>query len=462
MLVYRLRRIVKAPRPIACPLRTVVVGAARCAMVVMAGAAPVAGAQTSPTVTNVFPVTFSGEVRARSEWERPGGALQADAFTYLRSRFGVKVDATPNAHIFLQVQDSRVLGGEGNPLTTASTLFDLHQAYLELSAPWHTATFAARVGRQEIPLSNERLVGVSNWTNTGRSFDGLRLLLSPANAKSGAELWTATAFAATVEEHGRHFGSAVNETGVLKEADHSLAGLFLSRRVTTPGTGVLNVEATALYDAGSAFRSYHNANRSTLDGRLRTANLYGFRAEVEGALQFGRQRYAPDTLHNSYQDVGAWLFAFRVGNADKTDARTSVAIGLDLLSGDDTPADGKYSAFSTLFASNHAFYGLQDIIGDPAASTKERGLIDALATASEKLSSVVSLKAELHHFTLASGSNTALGWEADITVPVRIGSAAGLDFGYSLFRPQAGAAAVGLGTAGQTRHWAYLQLRAGF
>ncbi len=419
-------------------------------------------AQTNSGVTNTIPITFSGEVRARSEWDKPGGALQADAFTYLRTRLGLKVDATPNARLFVQVQDSRVLGGEANPLTVASTLFELHQAYLELGTPWHATQFAARVGRQEIPLANERLVGASNWTNTGRSFDGVRLLLSPDQAKAGAEPWTLSAFAATIEEHGRHFGAAADETSVVKEPDHSLVGLFVTRRLETIHTGVMNFEGTALYDAGSNYRTYHNSNRGTLDGRVRVANFSGLRAEIEGAVQFGRQRYAPDTLHITYQNVGAYLLSARLGNAEKTDQRTSIAIGADLLSGDATPSDSKYSAFSTLFASNHQFYGLQDIIGDPAASTKERGLIDVLATGSEKLSSVVSLKGEVHHFTMAAGTNAALGWEIDVTLPIRIGTAAGLDIGYSQFHPEAGASAVGLGANGETKHWLFVSLRVGF
>ncbi|MEP6780706.1 MAG: alginate export family protein [Gemmatimonadaceae bacterium] len=419
-------------------------------------------AQTNVSVTNIIPITFSGEVRARAEWDKPGGNLQADQFTYLRTRFGIKVDATSHAHLMMQVQDSRVMGGEGNPLTTASTLFDLHQAYVELSAPWHNVQYAVRAGRQEMPLANERIVGASNWTNVGRSFDGVRLLLAPNNANAGTEPWTLSAFAMTVEEHGRHFGTTGDEASTVKEPDHSLVGLYATRRAETSHAGVVNFEGTALYDAGSNYRSYHNADRGTLDGRLRIANVSGLRAELEGALQFGRQRYAPDTLRVQYQDVGAWLLGARIGTAEAADTRTSVAIGVDVLSGDATPSDSRYSAFNTLFASNHQFYGLQDIIGDPASSTKERGLIDAFANGSERLSKNVSLKAELHHFTLATGSNASLAWEADLTLPIRIGSAVNIDVGYSLYHPDAGAAAVGLGTNGNFKHWLFVSLRAGF
>ena len=421
-----------------------------------------AQSQTSSTVTNSIPITFSGEVRARSEWDHPGGTLQSDEFTYLRTRFGVRVDATPKIGLMIQVQDSRVLGGEANPLSTSTSTFELHQAFLELATPWRSAQGALRVGRQEISVTNERLIGASNWTNTGRSFDGVRLLLSPTGSTAGAEGWTLSLFGATVEEHGRHFGTTGDENGTIKEPDHSVIGAFGTRQITTARAGKFALEGTAFHDAGSSYRSYKSANRTTVDGRVRMLNWKGVRADVEGALQFGRQRFVGDTAHVMLQDVKASLFGARVGIADKADSRIGATIGADRLSGDVTPGDGQYGAFNTLFASNHQYYGLQDVIGEPAASTKERGLVDAFAMGTAKISPNISIKTELHHFTLATGTNTNLGWEADFTLPVKLGSAATFDFGYSAFHPDVGAQSVGLGVNGSMKHWVFVQLRAGF
>src|SRR5690349_427012 len=81
------------------------------------------------------PITFFGELRTRSEYDRPVAPLPADAYTYLRTRFGVRVDPTPHARVVLQMQDSRVLGAEGSPAAAAVEQFDLHQGYVELGAP---------------------------------------------------------------------------------------------------------------------------------------------------------------------------------------------------------------------------------------------------------------------------------------------------------------------------------------
>ena len=422
-------------------------------------AAPAAAPAPTPSPALPVPIVFSGEIRTRSEWDRPGGAVAADAFTYLRTRFGARIDAAPGARIVLQLQDSRVLGAEGNTTTTAPDVFDLHQGYVELSAPWRGIGLGVRAGRQEIALANERLVGPVGWSNTGRSFDGARLMLAPANAKPGAEPWTATLFGATVEERGRRFGAT---PATDKAPDHAVAGLFVTRAL--PGRGAL--EATALYDGGARYRAYDRSNRATFDARLRAPRLLGaVSAELEGAYQLGRQRWVPaDTaLDPSGQRVRAWLVGARVGTPTSAPARrASAALGVDVLSGDATPTDGRYGAFSTMFATNHPFYGLMDLFTDPAARTKDRGLVDALATSSVALDPAVTLRADLHHFSLAAGDTRPLGWEGDLILPVRVSGAAAVELGYTLFRAERAAPLAGLGASGTTRHWAYLQLRAGF
>jgi hypothetical protein len=434
---------------------------------------PAPAARPSPSASETAPVSipmhFFGEVRTRSELDRPGGTLDPDAFTYLRSRFGVRVDASPNARVVLQLQDSRVLGAEGNATATAPDAIDLHEGYVQLTAPWRGLSLSARAGRQEIALGNERLVGVVNWSNTGRAFDGLRLTAAP---RSGA--WEATAFAATVEEKGRRFGAAPPPSS----PDHAVAGLFVTRgRATSPtpsggspsggspsggSPSAAIVDLTALYDRGAKYRAYDAADRTTIDARVRVPSLLGARAELEAAYQFGVQRFTSSSDSSSHgQSVRAGLLGARLGTPTIA-GRWSASVGADWLSGASDPRGERYGAFSTLFASNHAFYGLMDIVGDPSAQTKERGLLDAMATTSVSLGASASLRGELHRLAPASGDRAPLGWEGDVVLPLRLSSAAGIDVGYAFFRAGANAAPLGLGSEGTVRNWAYLQMRVGF
>jgi hypothetical protein len=413
-------------------------------------------------------ITLFGEVRSRSEWDRPGGTLAADVFTYLRSRLGVRVEAAPGARIVLQAQDSRVLGAEGSTSAPAlaANVLDLHQGYLEIAAPWSSRSVTLRAGRQEIALGNERLVGAANWTNIGRSFDAVRVLLTPRGAAPGAERWSATTFAAVVDERGRRFGApaaASTVTASGNATDHLVAGLFVSRRSRSGTT----LDGTLLYDGPARYRSYEASDRTTLDARFRLPRIaeLPLRVELEGAYQAGRQSYVVPTgsaQTHSGQSVRAWLAGVRIGNAVTTARGPVFTLGADLLSGDATPSDDRYTAFNTLYATNHPFYGLMDVIGDPAATTRERGLADLFVTGAAPVTKTLSLKGEVHQFTLRSGTERPLGWETDLIVPMRLNSATTLDVGYAMFRAGRGAAPIGLGSERASRHWIVLQAGVAF
>jgi hypothetical protein len=425
------------------------------AALTLAVAAPLR-AQSAPAVSPgpvlSLPITFFGEVRSRTEWDAPGGAASADVFTMLRSRFGTRVDPVRGLSVTLQLQDSRVLGTEGNRVSSTVDVFYLNQGYLQLVTPWRGSEIGLRAGRPEIALGNERLVGAVNWSNTGRTFDGARLYLAPPGA-AGADRWSATAFAAVMEENGRRFGGAAPTAAPIP--DHLVFGAYASRGAA----GKPGADLTLLYDGGSRYRSYVDANRSTVDARVRAALPLAFRLELEGALQGGSQTFVPATGTATGQSVRAWLAGAR---ASRALGRGTATAGMDLLSGDDTPADGRYTAFSTMFGTNHPFYGLLDLIGDPAATTKERGLRDVFVTAAHPVTTWLAPRAELHRFDLATGAERRLGTEADLVAPVRLAAGTTLEFGYALFRAGRAAEVLGLGTDRSYRKWGYLQLRAGF
>ncbi len=399
------------------------------------------------------PVTFFGELRARTEWDRPGGSVDADAFTYLRTRIGLRTSPAENVALVFQLQDSRVYGAA----STTASIFGLHQGYVDLSTNWRGTAVTTRVGRQEVALGNERLVGVVNWSNTGRTFDAARVLLAPRGAATGAEPWTATAFIATVDERGRRFGEppASPEQSTL---DRTAIGAFASR---THEAGTF--DATILYDAGAAYRAYASSDRVTIDARFRTAESARIGIELEAAFQGGNQRVTPTgAMTSSVQDVRAWLAGVRAGAFPRKGRRTSAFVGADVLSGDPSPQDATYSGFATLYATNHSRYGLMDLFGDPNSRTGERGLVDALAMINTELTERAQLHGELHRYAAQAGDSREIGWELDITIPMRLSPAASFEVGYGAFRAGPGASTIGLGAAGTSRHWAYAMLRTAF
>ena len=86
----------------------------RCAARVFALAVCV-GALSSPartqSATTPLPVTLFGEIRARTEWDRPGGPLAADVYTYLRTRLGIRAAPADGVRIVIG-KDEGVADGD--------------------------------------------------------------------------------------------------------------------------------------------------------------------------------------------------------------------------------------------------------------------------------------------------------------------------------------------------------------
>jgi hypothetical protein len=393
-------------------------------------AAPAAAQQTSPRI--------GGEIRQRTEYDRRVPGQPADFYTLLRSRLGVTVDVGERAGIFLQLQDARTWGEEPGTLHGSAAAFDLHQGWAELRGEWSDVGLVLRAGRQEIALGNERLVGAVDWSNTGRSFDGVRLIAAPPDRQ-----WVGHLFVATIAERGR-----------LLSPDPAPDHLFLGAWAAT-GPG----ELFLLHDRRARHRGSHEIDRSTAGGRV-VLGLPTLRLDLEGAYQFGEGRgmggvEVPD------QTIAAWMAAFRLGTAAPP-APYAATLGLDWLSGEAAPEPSRYGAFNTLYATNHRFYGFMDLFLDPALRTADRGLVDALASFRYRLSPRMLVQADLHQFWTAAGGRHPLGTELDLVVPVTVVEVARLELGYSLFRAASGAAPLGIADAGRVLQWGYAQLRLGF
>src|SRR5438270_13463255 len=98
-------------------MRTTLTTAAA-ALLVLGSGAPLT-AQSAPVpspspTTLALPITFTGEVRSRTEWDAPGGAAAADLFSMLRTRFGARVQPTSGRSLGLRLQDRRLLRTQPN------------------------------------------------------------------------------------------------------------------------------------------------------------------------------------------------------------------------------------------------------------------------------------------------------------------------------------------------------------
>jgi hypothetical protein len=387
---------------------------------------------TAPLGAQVPTVTLSGEIRLRGEWDGRTAEAGDDAATLSRVRLGVLAQVRPWLSAFAQVQDSRAWGTETNTSTDATAdQLDLHQGFVSLTALGVTA----RLGRQELALGDERLVGSPDWSNTGRSFDGA-VLTHPFDDRGELRLfWLNVA-----ERDALQPGGVDPQLNEGNDADGWFMGGFYGRRL-----GGTRVEVMLLHDRNAATDESFTAHGRVL-GRVGDV-LY----DGSGAYQFGENRRA-------------WLVSGKLGLAI---GRGSIAAQLDVLSGDADTLDATRRAFATLYPTAHGFHGYMDYFVAFPAQTRQAGLIDAMARLAVPVPQPWSLRADVHYFALARalGGERALGIETDVILSRALVPGALAEVGAAVFAPQDLIATVipafALGTDDPT-YWAYAMLTVRF
>ena len=342
-------------------------------------------------------VTLSGQVRPRTEFKdpaKPDGGSQA--FTGMRTRLAASILTQGGARAFVQIQDVRFFGEEANTLGDyAADGLDVHQAWLLLGDEGAGASL--KVGRQEVALGGERLIGAVGWANQGRSFDGARVRVHPG------EKFVVDGLAIQLSE----------STAPSRNADALLWGAY----------GVLNAGANQSLDLFVLTQRERGPGGETDQVTLGARHVGAggpFSYRFEGSLQRGTRRD---------KDVSAHMFGARVGASGSSG---TVTLWYDYLSGT-VPGSDEVGAFETLYATNHKFYGFADIFTDIPTHTGGRGLQDVALKASTN-AGPWRLAADLHRFYVVRGGGldeSHLADELDLTFSRRLPSGVGLTTGLS-------------------------------
>lgn len=372
-------------------------------------------------------VKVSGQVRPRMESRSPV-AGERDVFTSMRVRGALEALLEDQVRVFVQFQDVRIFGEEGNTLGDFSgDNLDLHQGFLELgSVPSIGGTL--RIGRQEMALGEQRLVGAVNWTQQGRSFDGARYTTPDLGNLQidlfGMKLRDETA---STQEFDSEFWGAWGTVGL---GDHGSLELF----------GLMTTDSR---EEGTEERTV---------GALWRGDAGPIQLRAEGSVQGGTR---------GDEDVSAYMLGVRAGT-ELADLGT-VTLWFDYLSGDEDPDDGESGVFNTLFATNHAFYGFADYFLNIPVHTGGLGLKDLAVKFAFTPWERTRLNVDLHNFQTAEEgtlSTQSLGNELDITLSRPISRGLTLGAGYAYFQAKEGMEE--LGRLDENAQWFFLMLNAAF
>lgn len=279
------------------------------------------------------------------------GQMNSDDYLLFRERLHLGYAPQSWISFFVEGRDSRALFDQRDPSPDHDTL-DLHQAFVTLGDP-RQFPVSAKVGRQELAYGDERFIGTSDWSNTGRVFDAAKVRFE------NQFLW-ADAFAGRVVlPYDDHFNEANDYdlfTGVYASSQ-SLAPwqetqlFFLARTVSgkSPSAIALGVGgpgARDIYTAGLRFRS--------LPGKLAGWDYGAEFARQFGSINSGARRIDHDALAANvlagYTCTNFWGLP-RLG------------VEYTYASGDRNPNDGVHETFDLLFGTNHKPYGAMDLFG---------------------------------------------------------------------------------------------------
>lgn len=367
--------------------------------------------------SNETPIKFNGEIRARSEADGRDFDKDSHLNTYslLRTRLGASINPLEDIKLYIQIQDARAFGQEPSTLEDNSSV-ELHQAFFQIDSLWRKPVHL-KIGRQEMAYDNERLIGPEDWSNVGRTFDGIQLTIGGRKQLN--------LFGMIIDENNVPVEGAATPLAVIgrDETSYSFYGAYYKHPTFTDFK--FNLYGFYEADRNETVSGKNDLKRATLGTFNKGKFSSDLDFESELALQFGKRRG---------QDLLAFMVTGSLGYTFSTPKQPSLRLGFDYFSGME-PDSTDYRAFDNLFGSHHKFYGMMDYFYNIAEDTQGRGLIDIMLKSKIPIANTWLFTGDFHHFRAAKGDERSLGSELDLILNYQYNSAISFVFGTAFFVP---------------------------
>lgn len=389
-----------------------------------------------------------GQFRVRAEavdrYQLAAGADRNDAFGLTREALWGDLRLGSAMRAFVELRNAQAVSRDlpGGARPSDFDLADAENAFVELGrGPAEQRSFV-RVGRQELSWGRERVVGVSDWSNSRTTYQGVDARWAFAPFTAGALV--------------------VEPVTVKSRAPDRADTLALYRGAYLDGNRVGVVSEWQLYslrlDSRADQRAGTPGDRHEVTTGARVAlgpTGSAWRLEGEGALQRGRLTDTP---------VRAWFVA-----SDLTWVPSRLPGAPQLSAGFDWASGGGDSTRLTTYApptsTSHSHAGYMDIIG-------RANLAEARAGLTVRPWRAVSVHALQHWFWRAStdapafsksmailrpadgSADRALGGESDLTATWRLTRRLRVEAGGGYFAP--GAFLLGAPSPARASTWTFL------
>ncbi|MFB3920144.1 MAG: alginate export family protein [Terriglobia bacterium] len=387
------------------------------------------------TRTGAVWIGFGGQLRERFEvWNQfnfgaPVTAVHNDNFLYTRLMLHADLHVGTHVRVFVQEKNSfsthrSLLGGQR---TSDVDELDLQNGFVDIRLPvGENSRLTLRAGRQEISLGRERFVGVSDWSNVRRTWDGFSGNLE--TGKSALVFFWARPVKINKYEFNR------------PDSATQFYGVHLNRKLP-PRWGTMEVywygleNRLASYNGTTGEESRHVIGGHDVNQIGRT----GFDYDLGGSIQVGSIGNQGILAHGIVTQLGYTL-------RQKWSA-PRFYVGYDYASGDRQPG-GDVGTFNLLFPTSHSTLGFADVVGRQNMQDVNCGV--ALAPARKwriRLDGFAYWRASLNDNFYDKRGNVIrasspglprkLGEEADLTLRYQWDAHTVVQSGYSHFFPGA-------------------------
>ncbi len=453
-----------------------------------------ARAQTPPDAPRAialgdFTLAPTLEVRTRGEYRHdpldiggltPGGQASPRArdpwVIFERTRVGLGAErGAVGAQVTLQ--DARAWGTTPTDvLSLPNASFGPYEAYIDLHSSGGPHASFLRIGRQAVQWGEGRLIGVSDWSPTGRSLDAIR-----ARAVTGHfEFEALGVLLEAPRPLGQDLGEPQSSQSTSGNELYGLrAGWKLDPLLLLEAFGIAEIARNG--GGNTTLETARNSGETYVASLRASGEAKGFSYGAEGAYEFGRAAALNEATRSAY------ALAAHVGKRfDSVSLVPRFQVGASYASGDDSPAGvvdaGRtlYKQFDPLLPDVHAHYGAMDIFSwsNTVEANARVGIAPTRATTLEleyRYARLVRASGEwLNGYLQPVGrsdgkSGSELGHEFDLGFGWRPWVPFELRAGYSLFVLGDGAREImaaeargsqkanGSFSPSSTSHFAYLQ-----
>jgi hypothetical protein len=285
-------------------------------------------------------VTFDGQLRGRTENQTSDDYISGNNQLYELTRVygGITIQASEYLTGYIQFIDTHALGLPLKyTLANMRDNFDDRQAYLN----FHVKQYSIIAGRQELKYGGERLVGISDWTNNSRTWDGF---LGRVGDKNRLDLFATSVVLVhptSLDTHGAgltFFGAVGTTRGWVR---HSMIQPF--------------IYVKALPQVKS--RQGTLGTETAVTSGVEAAGQYSKGFDFDGLIALQRGSYSNNSIYSSAGYIKAGY------TAQSLFWKPRFLGEYDYASGNTRQNLNQVNTFDQQYPSNHNAFGLTDLFG---------------------------------------------------------------------------------------------------